>query len=307
VDREQAAHDDRLLLGIFVASWVSQLAGIHAVRGDLENGAITAWLIVAMMTPAIGVLLLMAFCRPVREQVLWKANWRSFAFAPYCVLIPTLVSFGMIAVFIWMGWGRSAWFEFSPSGVQVLAGRWLLGRGTQGWPLFLCNIATTATAYSLVAMIVGAGEELGWRGYLQGRLIERFGLSRGIIVLGLLWSFWHLPLLLAGYNYPQHPVLGAFVLSPLLLVAASFFMAWLTLRTQSFWPAALAHGAGDSIQGGLMSSIRTSLPGLYVYLTELAFIIIIGVIFLILLIRQRRFPNKLRRAMDTHLLGDVPN
>jgi hypothetical protein len=150
-------------------------------------------------------------------------------------------------------------------------------------------------------------EELGWRGYLQGRLIERFGLSRGIIVLGLLASFWHLPLLLAGYNYPQHPVLGAFVLSPLLLVAASFFMAWLTLGHSKLWPAALAHGAGDSIQGGLMSSIKTSLPGLYVYLTELAFIIIIGVIFFILLIRQRGFPSKLRQAMDIHLLGDVPN
>jgi len=271
-------------IGIFAASWVSQLAGIRAVRGDLGNGAITPWLIVAMITPALGVLLLMAFYRPVREQVLWKANWRAFTFAPHCVLIPTLVSFGMIVVFSWMGWGRSAWFEFSPAGVQVMAGRWLLGRGTQGWPMFLCNIAITATAYSLVAMILGAGEELGWRGYLQGRLIERFGLSRGIIVLGLLWSFWHLPLLLAGYNYPEHPVLGAFILSPVLLVAASFFMAWLTLRTQSFWPAALAHGAGDSIQGGLMSSIKTSLSGLYVYVTELAFIFIVGVIFFILLL-----------------------
>jgi len=283
-------------IGIFVASWVLQLSGIRAVRGDLENGAITPWLVVAMFTPALGVLLLMAFYKPVREQVLWKANWRAFTFAPYCVLIPTFVSFGMIAIFSWMGWGRSAWFEFSHAGVKVLAGRWLLGQGTQSWPLFLCNIATTATAYSLVAMILGAGEELGWRGYLQGRLIERFGLSRGVIVLGLLWSFWHLPLLLAGYNYPEHPVLGALVLSPLLLVAASFFMAWLTMRTQSFWPAALAHGAGDSIQGGLTSSIKTSLPGLYMYLTELTLISILGVIFYILLSRRTRFPSKLHRA-----------
>jgi len=55
-------------IGIFVASWVLQLGGIRAVRGDLENGAITPWLIVAMITPALGVLLLMAFYRPVREQ-----------------------------------------------------------------------------------------------------------------------------------------------------------------------------------------------------------------------------------------------
>jgi hypothetical protein len=59
-------------ISIFVASWVLQLAGIHAVRGDLENGGITPWLTVAMITPALGVLPLMAFCRPVREQVLWN-------------------------------------------------------------------------------------------------------------------------------------------------------------------------------------------------------------------------------------------
>jgi membrane protease YdiL (CAAX protease family) len=117
-------------------------------------------------------------------------------------------------------------------------------------------------------------------------LIKRFGLSKGITALGLLWSFWHLPLLLAGYNYPENPVFGGFVLSPILLVAASFVLAWLTLRTRSFWPAALVHGAGDSIQGGLTSSIKTTRPGLYIYLTELMLIVVVGVIFYILLIRR---------------------
>jgi membrane protease YdiL (CAAX protease family) len=154
--------------------------------------------------------------------------------------------------------------------------------------LFICNITLTATAYSAIAMIFGAGEELGWRGYLQGRLIQELGLSRGIICLGLMWSFWHLPVLLVGYNYPENALLGAFILSPILLVAASFYMAWLTLRTQSFWPAALAHGAGDSIQGGLTSSISTPLPGLYMYLTELMLITVVGVICYILLVTRRR-------------------
>lgn len=273
-------------IGIFVASWVLQIAGIYSVRGDVGNQAITPWLVSAMMTPALGVLILMALYKPGREDVLWKANWRTLAFAPYCILIPTLVAFGMIAVFSWMGWGRSAWFEFSSASVAVSGGRWLLGRGEQTWPLFICNIALTATAYSFVGMIFGAGEELGWRGYLQGRLIQRFGLSKGIIILGLLWSFWHLPLLLVGYNYPENPLLGALILSPILLVAASFFLAWLTLRTRSFWPAALAHGAGDSIGGGLTLSIKTTLPGLYVYLTELMLISVVGVIFYILLVRK---------------------
>src|SRR5271166_5950906 len=241
-------------IGIFVASWSLQLAGIHSVHGHLEDASITPWLVTAM-------------------------------FAPYCILIPTLVAFAEIAIFIWRGWGRSASFAFSTAGVQVSGGRWLLGRGEQNWPLFITNIVLTATAYSLVGMVFGAGEELGWRGYLQEQLIQRFGLPKGIICLGLLWSFWHLPLLLAGYNYPENPVLGSLLLSPILLVAASFVLAWLTLRTRSSWPAALVHGAGDSIQGGLTSSIKTTRPGLYIYLTELTLIFVVGVIFYILLVR----------------------
>lgn len=70
-------------IGIFVASWALQLAGIYSVRGNVENNAITPWLVVAMMTPALGVLILMALYKPAREGVLWKANWRTLAFAPY--------------------------------------------------------------------------------------------------------------------------------------------------------------------------------------------------------------------------------
>jgi len=274
-------------IGIFVASWALQLAGIYSVHGNVENNAITPWLVVAMMTPALGVFLLTALYKPARQDVLWRANWRTLAFAPYAVLIPTLVAFGEIAIFGWMSWGRSAWFQFSTAGVQVSGGRWLLGRGEQTWPTFIWNIAVTAMAYSLVALIFAVGEELGWRGYLQGQLIQRLGLFKGIACLGLLWSFWHLPLLLAGYNYPENRYLGAFIFSPILLVAASFFMAWLTLRTRSFWPAALAHGAGDSIAGGLTASIKTTLPGLYLYLTELTLIRVVGLIFYILLVHER--------------------
>jgi membrane protease YdiL (CAAX protease family) len=274
-------------IGIFVVSWALQIAGLHAASGDVKNPAITPWLVAAMFSPAVGVLVLMAFCKPVRKDVLWRANWRAISIAPYAIFVPTLVAFWIIAIFAWMGWGHSSFFEFSSTSVRVLRGKWLFGIGEQGWPLFVCNVGITAILYSLVGWVFGAGEELGWRGYLQGQLIARFGLSKGIVILGLLWSFWHLPVLLAGFNYPENRYLGAFVLSPLLLTSASFFMAWLTLRTRSFWPAALAHGAGDSIEGGLTGSIKSNLPELYVYLTELALIIIVGLIFYMRLVRVR--------------------
>ncbi|HEX8892556.1 MAG TPA: CPBP family glutamic-type intramembrane protease [Terriglobales bacterium] len=229
-------------IGIFVARWSLQLAGIHSVHRHVEDASIAPWLVTAMFTPALGVLLLMAFSKAARENVMWWLDWRALGFAPYCILIPTLVAFAEIAIFTWRGWGRSAWFGFSTAGVQVSGGRWLLGGGEQNWPVFISNVILTATVYSLVGMVFGAAEELRWRGYLQEQLIQRFGLSMGIICLGLLWSLWHLPLLLAGYNYPENPLLGALLLSPILLVAALFVLAWLTLRTRSFWPAEFGPG-----------------------------------------------------------------
>ena len=275
-------------IGIFAASWTLQVAGLYAVGGNVENTAITPWLAAAMFTPALGVLMLMFFCKAVRKEVLWRPTSRAVAVAPYAVFIPTLVAFGIVAIFVSTGWGHSSFFAFSPNGVRVVGGPWLLGRGQQGWPIFVSNVVATSIVYSLISMVFGVGEELGWRGYLQGELTQRFGLLNGLIILGLLWSFWHLPLLLAGFNYPENRYLGAFVLSPLLLISASFFLAWLTLRSRSFWPAALAHGAGDSIQGGVTTSIQSNKPRLYVYLTELALIVVVGLVSYLLLVRRRK-------------------
>src|SRR5215467_14725713 len=279
-------------VGIFAASWALQIAGLYTVGGNVENTAITPWLMAAMFTPALGVLLLMGFYKTFRKNVLWRPTWHSLVLAPYAIVIPTFVAFGIVAIFMSTGWGHSSFFEFSPTGVRVIGGPWLLGKGEQGWLLFVCNVAATGVVYSLISMVFGAGEELGWRGYLQGQLTERFGLFTGLVILGLLWSFWHLPLLLCGFNYPENRYLGAFVLSPLLLIAASFFLACLTLHTRSFWPAALAHGAGDSIQGGVTTSIQSNKPGLYVYLTELALIVIVGLISYFLLVRSRKITTQ---------------
>lgn len=49
--------------------------------------------------------------------------------------------------------------------------------------------------YFLLMLIVGGGqEELGWRGYAQEPLQERFGLIGSGLVLGVVWGLWHLPL-----------------------------------------------------------------------------------------------------------------
>lgn len=51
-------------------------------------------------------------------------------------------------------------------------------------------------AYALALPFGPLGEELGWRGYALPRLLDRFDVWRATLLLGLLWTFWHVPMML---------------------------------------------------------------------------------------------------------------
>ncbi|HWA89359.1 MAG TPA: CPBP family intramembrane glutamic endopeptidase [Rhizomicrobium sp.] len=269
---------------VYALGWSLQLAAIHIV-GDLESDAARPWLGAAMFGPGLVALLFAWASKDFRAALKWRPTWRMWPAFLVAVLVPTVIAFGSVAICLAFGWGTPGWFRFASSGVTISGGPWLLGRGVQAWPLFLANVAATGLAYAAFNALFAMGEELGWRGFLQGALTQKLGTARGIALLGLIWSFWHLPGLLAGYNYPQYPVLGAFVLFPVMLVAVSFFLGWLTIRTGTFWPAAIAHGAGNSIEEGVFANLHLTAPQLAADLTRLALTVLFGLLFWGLLFR----------------------
>jgi membrane protease YdiL (CAAX protease family) len=102
---------------------------------------------------------------------------------------------------------------------------------------------------ALVATPILWGEEFGWRGYLQPRLLGHHPLLAAVTT-GLIWGVWHYPLNLRGYNYPDQPILGL-VVFPVGTVLLSIVFGWLRLRTGSIWSASLAHSATNAIGGSL--------------------------------------------------------
>ncbi len=97
----------------------------------------------------------------------------------------------------------------------------------------------------LVATPISWGEEFGWRGYLQIRLLSDRPLLAAVTT-GLIWGVWHYPINLMGYNYPDDPILGLLVF-PVATVLLSIIFGWLRLRTGSVWAASLAHAATNAI------------------------------------------------------------
>lgn len=50
--------------------------------------------------------------------------------------------------------------------------------------------------FVFLTLQTGFGEELGWRGFAQRRLQATLGPVRAALVVGIVWSVWHLPLFL---------------------------------------------------------------------------------------------------------------
>lgn len=78
---------------------------------------------------------------------------------------------------------------------------------------------------AVVQVWVVLGEEPGWRGFALPRLQERFGSLGASLILGVLWTLWHLPMFLM----PGAPQYGA---SPLRF--GLFLTAWSVLLTMLY-------------------------------------------------------------------------
>jgi membrane protease YdiL (CAAX protease family) len=112
----------------------------------------------------------------------------------------------------------------------------------------------------LFTVTLSLGEELGWRGYLLPRLLD-LGRRRALVVTGLVWAVWHLPLIFLTPLY--HADGNRWLVVPLFvatIVAGSFVFGYLRLWTGSVWPAAIAHSAHNGAWGTLAAFTTTASP-----------------------------------------------
>jgi uncharacterized protein len=109
----------------------------------------------------------------------------------------------------------------------------------------LKSLVAIQLASILIAPIFNAlfafGEEWGWRGYLLQKLLP-LGQWPALIICGVIWGLWHLPVILLGYNYPLYPNSGWLFMLVLCILLGILF-GWTRLATGSIWPAVIAHGA----------------------------------------------------------------
>lgn len=126
------------------------------------------------------------------------------------------------------------------------------------------------------------GEEYGWRAYLQGRLFPLLGGYKGVLLLGVIWGLWHVPLILVGAIYPGQPLLGI-VLMVLNTIVMGIILSYAVLKTGSIWIAVILHMIADTIYPTAGFFIATSNNPIFSFGTGIYGLGLLAVFSLILL------------------------
>jgi len=144
----------------------------------------------------------------------------------------------------------------------------------------LMAIANFLISFAIAALTFALAEEIGMRGYLQPHLMS-LGRTRALLVVGLVWATWHMPLYyFVAKLFPVGNVLFFVPLFYGTIVAGSFFYGYMRIYTGSTWPASIAHAAHNTAWTTLGAFTVTSSPVLVnLYLVgDYGILILIGVV-----------------------------
>jgi uncharacterized protein len=107
----------------------------------------------------------------------------------------------------------------------------------------------------LIAFAAATGEEIGWRGFLVPALLRRWSLIPVGVVSGLIWALWHLPLVVFADYRSGTPLWYAIPCFTIGILGLALIMAWLRLKSGSFWPAAILHASHNQYVQGLFDRV----------------------------------------------------
>lgn len=222
------------LLSIILA-WI--LVGIGVNMGMLSNQmSYTVILTIMMYIPTISMLLTRFITKQGFKQFHFKPNikknWKTY-----------LKGIGITWLLIYLG--CVVYFivnpdEFSLTGVL----------GSTDLSVLVLYLVFCTLVSPFVNIIVTLGEEIGWRGYLQYELQYVVSKKLSLIITGVIWGFWHMPLIVLGYNYGTsyvgYPWLGIFLMT-LFCIVESIWMGYLVMKTDTLFVGAIVHSIINAI------------------------------------------------------------
>jgi len=171
------------------------------------------------------------------------------AYLPIAFLTVPVLQHAVDIPLMFLSFGRLPWFPWlSPdaNGIFHPPAEMHLGESTTAAGL-ACGLALKAVGGLLLVSLFALGEEVGWRGYMQSRIVARYGVANGIVLSAAIWAVWHLPYAISGLHHiAEVPIPALLVIMPVGHFGLGVFLGWLYQQTSSVWVVAIAHGAANN-------------------------------------------------------------
>ncbi len=249
----------RYLLFAFAIAWALQIiAGIFYRQG--ENAAYQLILASSMFAPIFAIKL----SKYELKEIGWDLKVkRDILWILVALFLPSVLgTLGALLYFLITpkAFDTSLSYLISSIGEEGLAQ--INGSNITLKGFVALNIISSLTYAPFINMFFALGEEAGWRGVMYPELKERYGISKGRIIGGVIWSIWHWPIMiLAGYEYGTtywgFPITGP-LLFCLISVAMGILLDALYDKTDSIWVPSLCHGAINAFAGVPMLFLNPS-------------------------------------------------
>jgi membrane protease YdiL (CAAX protease family) len=267
---------------VFLFSSVPYALMIHSHHIGSGGGLVVR---LVMWCPALAAFTTCALRHIDMSTLGW--NWRPAKYEAYGYFLPLLYAIPVYAV---------TWIAIKGSfALQGFEAALATSFNIPEWPrsiTFGLGIPLLATLGVIGSLANALGEEIGWRGFLLPRLVQQFGFTVGCFVSGCIWAVWHYPgLLWADYNSGTNPRY-ALTCFTLMVIAMSFILGWLRLRSGSLWPCALLHASHNLFIQAIFDRMTAPVGRALYVTTEFGFglVLTIGATGLYFWLRRKELP-----------------
>ncbi len=216
-----------LLTVVMIAAAVMSV--ISPQELETATGSISVWYLAVNYILIGGSVLCWIFLL-IAGKERWAAyglRWRNWKWAVACILLFLFLYFLRTAISYGLG-GQLEMF----GAIMTSSYTWIY-------------IATMPVNFLLV-FVAFFGEEYGWRYYMQPFLQRKFGLRGGVLLLGVVWGLWHLPVDFFYYVSPDQGVI--MVVSQIITcVTLGIFFAWAYMKTNNIWVPVILHFMNNNL------------------------------------------------------------
>lgn len=219
---------------VFVLTY--SIEGLVYLIGGLQAFSIIASL--TMLFPAITAIIVWAIY--YRDKTFWKFFGLRLGKIKYWFIHPLMMLLALIIIYLVSYMLNPNQFLNSTEQQDRMKDIFIF---LPDVPLFinlLIPIILNLSIGILFSMVAYLGEELGWRAFMYPKLTN-IGVTKGLILGGFIWGLWHLPLILMGHNYPNHPILGN-IMMILMCIPFGIILFYSYIKSGNIFVPAIMHG-----------------------------------------------------------------